>query len=102
MAAPDLLVRTAALVDIPSVSHEEAAIVDHIEATLRALPHLTASRSSSPRKGRMDGTGVGGLRPRLGRLEGCGGARAAARRPYSFWFRRPSCDPARLLCGGVR
>jgi succinyl-diaminopimelate desuccinylase len=40
----DLLARTAALVDIPSVSHDEAAITDRIEADLRALPHLTVER----------------------------------------------------------
>ena len=44
MAELDLLARTAALVDIPSVSHHEAAITDHIEAELRALPHLTVER----------------------------------------------------------
>jgi succinyl-diaminopimelate desuccinylase len=40
----DLLARTAALVAIPSVSHDEAAITDHLDATLRALPHLTVER----------------------------------------------------------
>ncbi|MGH9274029.1 MAG: succinyl-diaminopimelate desuccinylase [Acidimicrobiales bacterium] len=44
MAALDLLARTAALVDIPSVSHDEAAIADRIEADLRALPHLSVER----------------------------------------------------------
>jgi len=41
---PDLLAETAALVDIPSVSHHEAAITDHLEARLRALPHLEVER----------------------------------------------------------
>jgi succinyl-diaminopimelate desuccinylase len=40
----DLLARTAALVAIPSVSHHEAALTDHLEATLRALPHLEVER----------------------------------------------------------
>lgn len=44
MAGPDLLARTAALVDIASVSHHEAAIADHIEAALRALTHLDVER----------------------------------------------------------
>lgn len=44
MAAPDLLARTAALVDIPSESHHEAAITDQIERDLRALPHLEVER----------------------------------------------------------
>jgi succinyl-diaminopimelate desuccinylase len=44
MAELDLLARTAALVDIPSVSLDEAAITDRIEADLRALPHLTVER----------------------------------------------------------
>ena len=44
MAELDLLARTAALVDIPSVSHDEAAITDRIEADLRALPHLIVER----------------------------------------------------------
>jgi succinyl-diaminopimelate desuccinylase len=40
----DLLARTAELVDIPSESHDEAAITAHIERILRALPHLTVDR----------------------------------------------------------
>ena len=44
MADPDLLQLTATLVDIPSVSHEEAALTDHLEAALRTLPHLTVER----------------------------------------------------------
>lgn len=44
MADLDLLARTAALVDLPSESHHEAAITDRIEAQLRALPHLTVDR----------------------------------------------------------
>jgi len=40
----DLLARTAALVAIPSVSHEEDALTDHLERTLRALPHLEVER----------------------------------------------------------
>ena len=44
MPGPDLLTRTATLVDIASVSHHEAAITDHIEAALRALIHLDVER----------------------------------------------------------
>ena len=36
----DLLALTAELVDIPSVSFDEAAIVAHLEAELRAIPGL--------------------------------------------------------------
>ena len=44
MADLDLLARTAALVAIPSESHQEAALNDHLEATLRALRHLEVER----------------------------------------------------------
>jgi succinyl-diaminopimelate desuccinylase len=44
MGEPGLLELTAALVDIPSVSHDEAALTDHLEGALRALPHLTVER----------------------------------------------------------
>ncbi len=40
----DLLARTAQLVDIPSVSHDERAITDRIEGELRATPWLTVDR----------------------------------------------------------
>lgn len=40
----DLLARCAELVDIPSVSHNEAAIADHIEADLRAVSGLEVER----------------------------------------------------------
>ena len=40
----DLLALTAPLVTIPSVSHAEAALTDHLEAELRALPHLEVER----------------------------------------------------------
>jgi succinyl-diaminopimelate desuccinylase len=40
----DLLARTAELVDIPSVSHDERAITDRIESELRAAPWLTIDR----------------------------------------------------------
>lgn len=42
--ALDLLARTAALVDIPSESHDEAALTDHLEAALRDLRHLEVER----------------------------------------------------------
>ncbi|MFL6203989.1 MAG: succinyl-diaminopimelate desuccinylase [Acidimicrobiales bacterium] len=44
VTAPDLLAATADLVAIPSESHREGAIVDHLEARLRALPHLEVER----------------------------------------------------------
>jgi succinyl-diaminopimelate desuccinylase len=40
----DLLAKTAELVDIPSVSHDEKAITDFIETELRAVPWLTVDR----------------------------------------------------------
>jgi succinyl-diaminopimelate desuccinylase len=40
----DLLARTAELVDIPSVSHDERAIADRIETELREVPWLTVER----------------------------------------------------------
>ena len=44
MPDADLLALTASLVAIPSVSHEEAALTDHLERELRALPHLVVER----------------------------------------------------------
>ena len=40
----DLLAATAELVAIPSVSHDEAAMADHVEARLRAVTWLTVER----------------------------------------------------------
>ncbi|MFC6152603.1 succinyl-diaminopimelate desuccinylase [Nocardioides yefusunii] len=40
----DVVSLTAQLVDIPSVSHEEAEIADAVEAALRALGHLEVTR----------------------------------------------------------
>ena len=40
----DLLALTAELVDIPSVSHDEQAITDHIEPSCAALPWLAVDR----------------------------------------------------------
>ncbi len=40
----DLLLATAQLVDIPSVSHAEGPLVDHLEARLRAVPWLDVER----------------------------------------------------------
>jgi succinyl-diaminopimelate desuccinylase len=40
----DLFALTAALVDIPSVSHDEQAIADALEAELRGLEHLRVDR----------------------------------------------------------
>ena len=41
---PDLLSATAELVDINSVSHQEKALADHLEARLRAMPWLVVDR----------------------------------------------------------
>ncbi len=40
----DLLALTAELVAIPSVSHDEAALADHVEAALRRAGHLEVQR----------------------------------------------------------
>ncbi|HUR18046.1 MAG TPA: succinyl-diaminopimelate desuccinylase [Acidimicrobiales bacterium] len=40
----DLLALTAQLVDIPSVSHHEKALADHVEAVLGAVPWLEVER----------------------------------------------------------
>jgi succinyl-diaminopimelate desuccinylase len=54
MADLDLLARTAVLVDIPSESHHEAAITDHLEAALRAQPHLRVERVGANLVARTD------------------------------------------------
>jgi len=40
----DLLARTAELIDIPSVSHHERAMADHVERRLRGVPGLIVDR----------------------------------------------------------
>ncbi|GGD15242.1 succinyl-diaminopimelate desuccinylase [Nocardioides daphniae] len=40
----DVVTLTEQLVNIPSVSHQEAEIADAVEVALRALPHLTVER----------------------------------------------------------
>jgi succinyl-diaminopimelate desuccinylase len=40
----DLLARTAELVDIPSVSHHEEALADHVQARLHRVPWLDVER----------------------------------------------------------
>ncbi|HSH23820.1 MAG TPA: M20/M25/M40 family metallo-hydrolase, partial [Acidimicrobiales bacterium] len=40
----DLLALTAELIDIPSVSHHEAGLADHLAGILRAVPWLTVDR----------------------------------------------------------
>ena len=40
----DLLKLTAALVDIPSVSHDEGAITDHLQSVLEPVPWLSVTR----------------------------------------------------------
>lgn len=44
MSAGRLLERVAELVDIPSVSHEEAALADHLESLLVPVAHLETAR----------------------------------------------------------
>jgi succinyl-diaminopimelate desuccinylase len=43
-AAPDLLALTAALIDVPSESHHEAAIVERIQSDLTSVPGLELTR----------------------------------------------------------
>jgi succinyl-diaminopimelate desuccinylase len=43
----DLLAYTAELVNIPSVSHGEAVIADHLEHRLRGVPWLDVERSGN-------------------------------------------------------
>lgn len=50
----DLLALTAELVDIPSVSHDEARITDHIERELRAIPGLDVVRIANNLVARTD------------------------------------------------
>ena len=49
-----LLALAAELVDIPSVSHEEAALADHVEAALRTAAHLTVERVGNTVLARTD------------------------------------------------
>jgi succinyl-diaminopimelate desuccinylase len=44
VTSTDLLALTAELVDIPSVSHDEAALADWVQARLRAVPWLAVDR----------------------------------------------------------
>ncbi|MBV8235303.1 MAG: succinyl-diaminopimelate desuccinylase [Acidimicrobiia bacterium] len=53
----DLLSFTAELVDIPSVSHQEGAITDHLELLLRAVPWLHVERVGQNLVARTAGTG---------------------------------------------
>lgn len=57
----DLLTLTAELVAIPSVSHHERAIVDHLEAMLASVPWLTLTRVGENLVARTER----GNRPRL-------------------------------------
>lgn len=54
---PDLLSVTAELVAIPSPSHHEAAIADHVEERLRRTPWLRVERIGDNVVARSDGTG---------------------------------------------
>src|SRR5438105_13889944 len=53
----DLLAFTAELVDIPSVSHDERAITDHLEGLLRPVPWLEVSRIGENLVARTAGDG---------------------------------------------
>ena len=53
----DLLSFTAELVDIPSVSHNERAITDHLEALLRSVPWLDVERVGENLVARTGGSG---------------------------------------------
>src|SRR3954466_3101612 len=50
----DVVTLTAQLVDLPSVSHDEQAITDAVEAALQPLRHLTVSRHGHPVVERTD------------------------------------------------
>ena len=88
----DLLARTAELIDIPSASYDEAAITDHLEAGLRAVPGLEVDpvgdnvvgphrRSAAPSRlvlaGHTDTVPANGNEGRGSRATRCG---ASARR----------------------
>jgi succinyl-diaminopimelate desuccinylase len=50
----DVVTLTAAVCDIPSVSHDEQALADAVEAALRAVPHLEVLRSGNAVMARTD------------------------------------------------
>ncbi len=57
----DLLARTAELVAIPSVSHSERALADHVESALRSQTALAVTRIGANVVGRTElGTGPPG------------------------------------------
>ena len=53
----DLLSFTAELVDIPSVSHDEDALTNHLEGLLRSVPWLDVERVGNNLVARTGGTG---------------------------------------------
>ena len=53
----DLLAFTAELVDIPSVSHHEKIVTDHLEGLLRAVPWLEVDRVGENLVARTSGNG---------------------------------------------
>jgi succinyl-diaminopimelate desuccinylase len=57
LAAVDLLAATADLVAIASESHQEAALADHVERRLRAVPWLTVTRLADNVVARSPGNG---------------------------------------------
>lgn len=50
----DVVTLTAAVCDIPSVSHDELALADAVETALRAYPHLEVLRSGNAVMARTD------------------------------------------------
>ena len=66
MTRTDLLAATAALIEIPSPSHEESALADHIEAELRDGGRLEVHRIGDNVIARsVDDRSTGVLRPRV-------------------------------------
>ncbi|HYN28954.1 MAG TPA: succinyl-diaminopimelate desuccinylase [Dermatophilaceae bacterium] len=53
-ATTGVVALTAALCDVPSVSHEEALLADAVEVLLRDLPHLTVTRLGDTLVARTD------------------------------------------------
>src|SRR3954451_12451118 len=65
----DLLAFTAELVDIPSVSHKEQAITDHLEGLLRAVSWLAVERVGDNLVGRTRTAGRGPRVPLAGHTD---------------------------------